>query len=511
MREPILLSSASVAAPALLETGAYSTPTAARSELSIVRDVPRASTTDPACVESPAERPSAPVAEVVVVTRNSREQLELSLAAIRQAAAVAGARLLFIDLGSTDGTQRYAASHSPGGRAVWLTNTDRPIDALAVAAACSKAEVLVILDPTLEPSLPDSLVRLVEHLRDHPYAGIAAPALRCADGELLRSTQPAPLDKDHSRVEWVVDAAFAIRRADLDAVARAAGWRDRSLEELRLCLEMRRRGLEVHYVPSIELIDAGGRAGERAGASSSGAPRVPWRLLLRHPRFGLRLTGRHRMARRSAGILTRALELAITIPLLVMLAPVMVAIAIAVRLDSVGPSLFRQVRLGRRTRPFEMYKFRTMRANADPSPHAHFVRDMILGGARSGTGLGDAGEPEIFKVHPDPRVTRVGRLLRRTSLDELPQLFNVLRGDMTLVGFRPPIPYEIDSYPDWYHRRFDGKPGITGLWQVSGRNERSYEEMVRLDIEYLNRRSWLFDAQLLVRTVRAVLGGRGAY
>jgi lipopolysaccharide/colanic/teichoic acid biosynthesis glycosyltransferase len=307
----------------------------------------------------------------------------------------------------------------------------------------------------------------------------------------------------------VLDAAFAIRRAHLDDITRIAGWRDRSLEELRVCLEMRRRGLEVHYVPSIELIDAGGRAEERARSRSSSAPRMPLRLLLSHPRFALRLAGRNRFARRSGRILTRGLELAITIPLLLMLAPLMLAIAIAIRLDSSGPSLFRQVRLGRRATPFQMYKFRTMRVDADPAPHAHFVRDMILGGARSDGRHGE--EPKIFKVHPDPRVTRVGRLLRRTSLDELPQLFNVLRGQMTLVGFRPPIPYELDSYPGWYHRRFDGKPGITGLWQVSGRNERSYEEMVRLDIEYLNRRSWLFDAQLLARTIRAVLGGRGAY
>jgi lipopolysaccharide/colanic/teichoic acid biosynthesis glycosyltransferase len=158
-----------------------------------------------------------------------------------------------------------------------------------------------------------------------------------------------------------------------------------------------------------------------------------------------------------------------------------------------------------------MYKFRTMRVDADPTPHAQFVREMIVGRVLGGERDGDGAGKPIFKVYPDPRVTRIGRLLRRTSLDELPQLINVLRGEMTLVGFRPPIPYEIDSYPPWYHRRFDGRPGITGLWQVSGRNERSYEEMVRLDIEYLNRRSWLFDVLLLVRTVAAVLSGRGAF
>ena len=505
--EPILFSSMSATAAALPEIDIDSPRQSVRLQPARERAGRLTIVREPAPAEPPADPQSDPVAEVVVVTRDSREQLERSLPAIRQAAALAGAPLLFIDLGSTDGTQRYAADHAPGGRAVWLTDTDRPVDALAAAAACSKAEVLVVIDPTLMPSSPESLIGLVEHLVDHPYAGIVAPALRGGDGEFLPTTQPAPFANDHSRVEWVLDAAFAIRRKDLDAVTRVAGWRDRSLEELRLCLEMRRRGLEVHYVPSIELIDIGGRTEERTGSRST--PRVPWRLLLRHPRFALRLAGRNRIARRSARTLTRAVELAITIPLLVLLAPLMLAIAIAVRLDSKGPSLFRQVRLGRRAKPFQMYKFRTMRPNADSALHAHFVRDMILGGARSDAGDGD--QPTIFKVHPDPRVTRVGRFLRRTSLDELPQLFNVLRGEMTLVGFRPPIPYEVDSYPGWYHRRFDGKPGITGLWQVSGRNERSYEEMVRLDIEYLNRRSWLFDAQLLARTVWAVLGGRGAY
>jgi lipopolysaccharide/colanic/teichoic acid biosynthesis glycosyltransferase len=118
---------------------------------------------------------------------------------------------------------------------------------------------------------------------------------------------------------------------------------------------------------------------------------------------------------------------------------------------------------------------------------------------------------QVYKLHPDPRVTRVGRVLRRYSLDELPQLFNILRGEMTLVGFRPPIPYEVVEYPDWYFRRFDGKPGLTGLWQVSGRNERSYEDMVRLDIEYINRRSWLADLKVLGQTIAAVITGRGAY
>ena len=445
--------------------------------------------------------------EVVLLTRNSRADLARSLPAIRAAAAVANAALLVVDLGSTDGTQDYLARHAPGARAVWLADRDGLIDALGVAAACSTADVLVALRPTLEPASPHSIAQLVTHLAEHPYAGIAAPALRAHTGATLSSTRPMPLAGEYSRVEWVLGAAFAVRRAELDAIARCAARPPRSPHGLRLCLQLRRRGREVHYVQSAELIDAGGRVAERVRRGASGSRLRLWRLLIRHPRYALRLAGHEGAASLAGRVLARALEIAIAGALLALLSPLLLAIAIAIRLDSRGPALFRQVRLGRSARPFRMYKFRTMRTDVDPTPHAHFVRNMIVNRLRADGG----SETQVFKIHPDPRITRFGRLLRRTSLDELPQLFNVLRGDMTLVGFRPPIPYEVAEYPAWYHRRFDGKPGITGLWQVSGRNERSYEDMVRLDIEYLNRRSWLLDLLLLVRTVGAVLGGRGAY
>jgi lipopolysaccharide/colanic/teichoic acid biosynthesis glycosyltransferase len=367
--------------------------------------------------------------------------------------------------------------------------------------------VLVVIHPTLEPSSPHSIAQLVAHLEAHPYAGIAAPALRTPTGATLRSIRPTPQGEEYSRVEWVLGAAFAVRRRELDAIVRCAGRLPRSVQGLRLCLQLRRRGKEVHYVPSAELIDAGGRVAERVGRQRTGPALRSWRLLARHPRYALRLAGRRGAARLRGRVLARALEITIAGVLLALLSPVLLVIALAIRLDSRGPVLFRQVRLGRGARPFQMYKFRTMRTDADPTLHANFVRNMIVNRLRADGG----SETQVFKIHPDPRITRVGRLLRRASLDELPQLLNVLRGDMTLVGFRPPIPYEVAEYPAWYHRRFDGKPGITGLWQVSGRNERSYEDMVRLDIEYLNRRSWLLDLLLLVRTVGAVLGGRGAY
>lgn len=308
-----------------------------------------------------------------------------------------------------------------------------------------------------------------------------------------------------STVEWVLADAVAIRRADLLGVRparrRTAGW----VEELDLCLQLRRRGLEIHYMRAVEWLDAGGRTAARVRPNHLTRRMVL--QLLRHPRSAGRLLSRTRPAKRILKTVSRAVDILVSSLMIGLLSPLLLAIAAAVRLDSEGPAIFRQRRLGRHARAFQMYKFRTMRHGAESGIHEDHVRDMIV------NRLSTEGSVtrQVFKVHPDPRVTRIGRLLRRSSLDELPQLFNILRGDMSLVGFRPPIPYEVTEYPDWYFRRFDGRPGLTGLWQVSGRNERSYEEMVRLDIEYYNRRSWLLDLLLLARTVGAVITGRGAY
>jgi lipopolysaccharide/colanic/teichoic acid biosynthesis glycosyltransferase len=190
---------------------------------------------------------------------------------------------------------------------------------------------------------------------------------------------------------------------------------------------------------------------------------------------------------------------------LLLLAPVMAVIALAIRLDSPGPALFRQRRLGRGMRPFTVLKFRTMRADCDAAPHRAYVATLI-----DDDGDGAASRAGLFKLTGDDRITAIGGVLRRWSLDELPQLFNVLRGDMSLVGPRPVIPYEVDRYPDWYFGRFGVRPGLTGLWQVSGRNERTYEEMVRFDVEYAAGSSLRGDAAILAKTVWVVLARRGA-
>jgi exopolysaccharide biosynthesis polyprenyl glycosylphosphotransferase len=179
-------------------------------------------------------------------------------------------------------------------------------------------------------------------------------------------------------------------------------------------------------------------------------------------------------------------------------APVLLAIALAVRLDSPGPVLFRQIRIGRDGREFSMLKFRTMVVDAEQQ------RAALLGLNESADGL-------LFKIADDPRVTRAGRLLRRLSLDELPQLLNVLGGQMSLVGPRPPLPDEVALYDDSVRRRLLVKPGLTGLWQVSGRSDLTWEESVRLDLRYVENWSLLLDLMILWKTGSAVIRARGAY
>jgi lipopolysaccharide/colanic/teichoic acid biosynthesis glycosyltransferase len=203
-------------------------------------------------------------------------------------------------------------------------------------------------------------------------------------------------------------------------------------------------------------------------------------------------------------IARRLLDLVVAGTMIVLLSPLLIAVAIAIRLDSRGPALFRQRRVGYGERQFTIFKFRSMRCDADPGGHRDYVTALIKGKAANG------GRKNLYKLAVDDRITSVGRWIRRWSLDELPQLFNVITGDMALVGPRPAIPYEVAEYPSWYLDRFAVKPGLTGLWQVSGRNERTYEEMVRLDIEYAERRSLLLDLSILARTPFTVLARRGA-
>lgn len=193
---------------------------------------------------------------------------------------------------------------------------------------------------------------------------------------------------------------------------------------------------------------------------------------------------------------TRPLDLVVGIAATLALSPLMACLALLVRLDSPGPIFFRQERLGRDGRSFQIWKFRSMYQNSDDQHH------RVAASAWFAAQPTDGG----YKSRRDPRITHIGRLLRKTSLDELPQLFNVLSGEMSLVGPRPGIAYELDHYLSWYFERQRVKPGMTGLWQVSGRDLLSADEMMRLDVRYVRERTLRLDLKILVLTVPALLG-----
>lgn len=204
----------------------------------------------------------------------------------------------------------------------------------------------------------------------------------------------------------------------------------------------------------------------------------------------------------------RAFDIIISISVIVLLAPVWLIISILIKLDSNGAVFFRQERVGMDGRRFLCYKFRTMKPDADESVHREAYLKNIEGLREANAG--DEENPVFGKVKDDPRVTRTGKFLRRTSLDELPQFLNVLRGEMSIVGARPPIPYEVEEYDLWHRKRLDMKPGITGLWQVSGRNRLTFEEMVRIDLFYIENWSVWLDLKIILLTLPAILRGDGA-
>ncbi len=234
---------------------------------------------------------------------------------------------------------------------------------------------------------------------------------------------------------------------------------------------------------------------------------------------------------RASLTLKQGLDFAVAGLILLITAPLFLLVALSIKATSSGPVFFVQQRVGRGGRAFRCYKFRTMRHNSDDGPHREFARNFIRG---NGNGHGAHGHGHVngnghhaedngngharqsagttvYKMTRDPRITRVGQMLRRTSLDELPQILNVLRGEMSLVGPRPPVLYELEHYQDWHKRRLTAKPGITGLWQVSGRSSVPFDEMVQLDLYYIDHRSTLLDLWIMARTLPVMVKGDGAY
>ena len=319
----------------------------------------------------------------------------------------------------------------------------------------------------------DAVVSVIEKLDHEPQHGLV-PVGACVPfvGVAVSHVQQVPVVGDPSRVVQAVDETGAhvvavVSHPDMSGQAlRRLSW---SLEE---------RGVELIVSPGI--IEVAG-------------PRLSIR-----PVAGLSLLHLERPAANGGRMLGKViLDRSVGILMLALTAPLFVAIAVAVRLTSPGPAFFRQTRVGVEGRHFTMLKFRSMVADADTQ------RQALLG-------LSD-GNGVLFKMRADPRITRVGAFLRRFSLDELPQLLNVVRGDMSLVGPRPPLPEEVEGYSDDAVRRLKVKPGVTGLWQVSGRSNLSWEESLRLDLRYTDNWSLALDLSILWRTLRAVTRGSGAY
>ena len=195
--------------------------------------------------------------------------------------------------------------------------------------------------------------------------------------------------------------------------------------------------------------------------------------------------------------LKRAFDLSVSLAAVILLVPIIPLVAIMIKLDTAGPVLFRQERVGKNGRIFKFYKFRSMYAGAEQRK-------------KEIEALNEQDGP-VFKARSDPRVTNVGKFLRRSSLDEIPQIFNVVKGDMSVVGPRPPLPSEVEHYQPWHRRRLEVTPGITCLWQISGRSHLSFNEWMRLDMEYLKQRSIKTDLLILLKTIPAVIARKGAY
>jgi exopolysaccharide biosynthesis polyprenyl glycosylphosphotransferase len=320
-----------------------------------------------------------------------------------------------------------------------------------------------------------AVLDLVRQMRRDPHCGM----------EVRAACVPDPARADLLRAEGVAvvgdlgDVARTVRALRADTVAVTNSSETAAAYLRRLSWDLEGSGVELLVAPGLM---------EVAGPRLHMRPFIGLPLLhVEEPEF----TGFKRVVK-------GAMDRLVAAGTVLLLAPVLVAIAVAVRLDSPGPVLFRQVRVGQGGREFTMLKFRTMVADAEA------LRAELLGHNQNADGL-------LFKMADDPRITRVGRLLRRFSLDELPQLFNVFSGRMSLVGPRPPLPAEVALYDDSVRRRLLVKPGLTGLWQVSGRSDLTWEESVRLDLRYVENWSLFLDVMILWKTGFAVVRARGAY
>jgi exopolysaccharide biosynthesis polyprenyl glycosylphosphotransferase len=338
------------------------------------------------------------------------------------------------------------------------------------------------LIPTLVVGRGPEASLFIREMRERPSLGyrvIGVVDTKTVDGQLTYEDVPV-IGTLKSLPELIRDSgANEVIIADADVNA------DTLFEVMIRC--GRRRGVEFRIAPSLFNCLPRKTEIDQIGV-------LPMIRLFREPLSNV------------ARILKRTFDLVVSALAVLVLLPLWLLIALLIKLDSKGPVFYTQERVGMDGRLFLLYKFRTMKAGSDSQLHREYQKAFIAG--RAEANLGDDSKP-TYKLLADPRITRIGKFLRRTSLDEVPQLFNVLSGDMSVVGPRPPIPYEVEAYELWHRKRLDMKPGVTGLWQVSGRNRLPFEEMVRLDLFYIENWSLLLDLKIILRTGFVMLGREG--
>ena len=340
------------------------------------------------------------------------------------------------------------------------------------------------LIPTLIVGTNAEAVQTIDELKDRRDLGYRVIGVVRTD-----SSGPDHSDLDASVIGTFDDLAPLIRDLEIQEVIIT----DNTISSERLFDAMmqvgRKQRVEFRFAPTLFDLLPQKTSVEQIGV-------LPMVRLFREP-----LSDLQRFLKRTSDIIISSLAV-------IILSPVLLVISLLVKRGSHGPVLFKQERVGMDGRIFLCYKFRTMDADADDTAHREAYQKNIRGHAEANAG--DTDRPVFGKVKDDARVTRTGRWLRRSSLDELPQLFNVLKGDMSVVGPRPPIPYEVEGYELWHRKRLDMKPGITGLWQVSGRNRLTFDEMVRTDLYYIENWSLWLDLKIILLTLPAVWRGDGA-
>lgn len=341
------------------------------------------------------------------------------------------------------------------------------------------------LIPTLVVGTNSEAAQTVRELQTRRDLGYRVIGIVRNDG--LPAEEPSELGADV--IGTFDDLASLIRNLEIQEVIIT----DNTISSERLFEAMmqvgRRQRVEFRFAPSLFDLLPQKTSVEQIGV-------LPMVRLFREP-----LSELERFVKRTSDIVISGVAI-------ILLSPLLLIVSLFVKRGSPGPVMFRQERVGMDGRIFLCYKFRTMRADSDDAAHREAYRKNIEGGHEANTG--NESDPVFGKVKNDPRVTRAGYWLRRASLDELPQLFNVLTGDMSIVGPRPPIPYEVEKYDIWHRKRLDMKPGITGLWQVSGRNRLTFDEMVRTDLYYIENWSIWLDLKIILLTLPAVWRGDGA-